>query len=33
MPEHKEGDSWAHPVVSGGKLYLREQGVLMGYQL
>ncbi len=25
--------SWAHPVVSGGKLFLREQDVLMAYSI
>ena len=33
MPEHQEKESWAHPVISGGKLYLREQDKLMCYQL
>jgi len=33
MPKHQEGKSWAHPVVAGGKLYLREQGKLMCYNL
>ena len=32
-PEHQERESWAHPVVSGGRLYLREQDKLMCYQL
>jgi outer membrane protein assembly factor BamB len=32
-PVHKEGESWSHPVVAGSKLYLREQGVLMCYDL
>ena len=27
------GKAWAHPVVCGGKLYLREQDVLMCYDL
>jgi len=31
--EFKDKDSWAYPVVSGGKLYLREQNKLMCYQL
>lgn len=31
--EHQERESWAHPVVSGGKLYLREQDKLMCYSL
>jgi hypothetical protein len=33
MPEHQERESWAHPVVSGGKLFLREQDKLMCYEL
>ncbi|MCU0780963.1 MAG: PQQ-like beta-propeller repeat protein [Akkermansiaceae bacterium] len=32
-PEYQEKESWAHPVVSGGRLYLREQDKLMCYQL
>jgi hypothetical protein len=32
-PQHVEGPSWAHPVVIGGKLYLREQDVLMCYDV
>lgn len=33
MPAHQEGKSWAHPVIAGGMLYLREQGKLMAYRL
>ncbi len=33
MPDHQEGKSWSHPVVVDGKLYLREQNVLMCYSL
>lgn len=33
MPEIQIKESWAHPVVSGGKLYLREQDKLMCYSL
>lgn len=33
MPAHQESKSWAHPVVSDGKLYLREQNRIMCYQL
>jgi outer membrane protein assembly factor BamB len=33
MPKHQEKESWAHPVISGGKLYLREQDKLMCYGL
>ncbi len=32
-PEYQEGKSWAHPVISDGKLYLREQNKLMCYDL
>jgi outer membrane protein assembly factor BamB len=32
-PAHQERESWAHPVVSGGKLYLREQDKMMCYEL
>ena len=32
-PAHQEGKSWAHPVVAGGRLYLREQDKLMCYNL
>ena len=33
MPAHQEKESWAHPVISDGKLYLREQNHLMCYEL
>lgn len=33
MPEFQEGKSWAHPVISNGKLYLRENDKIMAYQL
>ncbi|MBM4090500.1 MAG: polyvinylalcohol dehydrogenase [Planctomycetes bacterium] len=32
-PEYQEGKSWAHPVIAGGRLYLREQDKLMCYDL
>jgi len=32
-PAYQEKESWSHPVVLGGKLYLREQNKLMCYQL
>ncbi len=32
-PVHQDRESWAHPVVTDGKLYLREQDVLMCYDL
>lgn len=33
QPEYQEDRSWAHPVVSDGRLYLREQDQLMSYDL
>lgn len=33
MPDHQEGKSWAHPVVVDGRMYLREQNVLMCYDV
>jgi len=33
QPERSTKNSWAHPVVSGGKLYLRDQDVLLCYDL
>lgn len=32
-PNRSEKNSWAHPVVSDGKLWLRDQGVLLCYDL
>jgi len=32
-PEFQQKESWSYPVVSGGRLYLREQDKLMCYQL
>jgi outer membrane protein assembly factor BamB len=32
-PVYQEGKSWAHPVVVGGRLYLREQNKLMCYDI
>lgn len=32
-PSFQQGKSWAHPVISGGRLYLREQNKLMCYSL
>jgi len=31
QPERSTKNSWAHPVVSGGKLYLRDQDALLCY--
>lgn len=32
-PDQRSGKCWAHPAVSGGKLYLREQENLFVYDL
>jgi outer membrane protein assembly factor BamB len=32
-PEHQERESWSHPVVVDGKMYLREQDKLMCYDV
>ncbi|MEZ6144720.1 MAG: PQQ-binding-like beta-propeller repeat protein [Planctomycetaceae bacterium] len=32
-PEHQERESWSHPVVVNGRLYLREQDKLMCYDV
>ena len=32
-PAYQEKESWAHPVVANGRLYLREQDKLMCYDL
>lgn len=33
QPERSKRNSWPHPVVSGGKLYIRDQEVLLCYDL
>lgn len=33
MPVYQERESWSHPVVVDGVLYLREQNVLMAYDV
>jgi hypothetical protein len=33
QPERSKVESWAHPVVAGGKLYLRDQDVLLCYDV
>ena len=32
-PAFVEGPSWSHPAIADGKLYLRENNVLMCYDL
>ena len=33
QPERSELKSWAHPVIVGGKLYLRDQDILLCYDV
>jgi outer membrane protein assembly factor BamB len=33
QPDRSEKESWAHPVIAGGKLYLRDQDLLLCYDL
>lgn len=33
QPGRSKENSWAHPVVAGGKLYLRDQSALLCYEL
>ena len=33
QPDRSQANSWAHPVVAGGKLYLRDQDVLLCYDV
>jgi outer membrane protein assembly factor BamB len=33
QPDRSEQSTWAHPVVAGGKLYLRDQDVLLCYDV
>jgi outer membrane protein assembly factor BamB len=33
QPDRSKKNSWAHPVVSGGKLYIRDQDVLLCYDV
>ena len=32
-PAHSEQQSWSHPVIAGGKLYLRDQDMLWCYDV
>jgi len=32
-PDRSDKESWPHPVIAGGRLYLRDQGVLLCYEL
>ena len=33
QPDRSSEHSWPHPVVAGGKLYLRDQDVLLSYDV
>lgn len=33
QPEVTNSPCWSHPVVVGGRLYLRDQDTLMGYDV
>lgn len=33
QPDRSEQPSWPHPVIAGGQLYLRDQGVLLVYDI
>jgi len=33
QPDRSKQDSWAHPTVFGGKLYLRDGDVLLCYNV
>lgn len=33
QPDRSDKNSWPHPVVAGGRLYLRDQGVLLCYDV
>jgi hypothetical protein len=32
-PDQSDTSSWSHPVIAGGKLYLRDQDVLLCYDI
>jgi outer membrane protein assembly factor BamB len=33
QPDRSDNDAWTHPVIANGKLYLRDQGVLLCYDV
>jgi len=33
QPDRSDKPAWAHPVIANGKLYLRDQGVLLAYDI
>ena len=33
QPDRSEAPAWAHPVIANGKLYIRDQGLLLCYDV
>ena len=33
QPERSKQNAWAHPVIAGGRLYLRDQDILFCYDV
>jgi alcohol dehydrogenase (cytochrome c) len=33
QPDRSDKPAWAHPVIANGKLYLRDQDVLLAYDI
>ena len=33
QPDRSENNSWPHPVIANGRLYLRDQDVLLAYNV
>ena len=33
QPDRSSSKAWAHPVVANGKLYIRDQGLLLCYDI
>ena len=33
QPDRSEKPAWAHPIIANGKLYLRDQDVLLCYDI
>ena len=33
QPDRKREPAWAHPVIANGKLYIRDQGLLLCYDV
>ncbi len=33
IPNKSDRPSWSHPVITGGRLYLRDQGVIYCYDV